>query len=77
MPAKYLSPKQLPFQVLSLDSIQSIPVATIAYDFKTLSLEKGDALGGWRVVVIDYGKQRIKFENTQKERVLITHQHMG
>ena len=77
MPVKYLSTKHLPFRVLSLDSIQQVSVATIAYDFKTVPLEKGDALAGWRVKSIDYGKQRIEFENAQKERVLVAHEHIG
>ena len=77
MPVKYLASSHLPFRVLSLDSIQHVPVASVAYNFKTVPLEKGDALAGWRVVHIDYGKQRIEFENAQKERVLVAHEHMG
>ncbi len=77
MPVQFLSPEHLPFQIFSLDSIQNIPVASVYYDFKTIPLEKGDVLAGWRIVGIDYGKQRIVFENTQKARVLITHEHIG
>ena len=77
MPVKYLSTKHLPFRVLSLDSIQHVCVASVAYNFKTVPLEKGDALAGWRVVSVDYGKQHIEFENAPKERVLVAHEHMG
>ena len=77
MPTNYLSPEHLPFKIFSLDSIQNIPVASVFYDFKTIPLEKGDVLAGWRIVSIDYGKQRIVFENTQKARVLITQEHIG
>ena len=73
----FLSPQSLPFQILSLDSIQSIPVASVAYDFKTVPLEKNDSLAGWRIVAIDYGKQHIEFANTKNEHVLLTHEHIG
>ncbi len=76
-PIKFLTPKDLPFKVVSLDSIQHIPVASIAYDFKTIPLEKDDSLSGWRVISLDYGKQQIEFENSQKEHVLLTHEHIG
>ncbi len=77
MPINYLSADHLPFQIFSLDSIQNIPVASVYYDFKTIPLEKGDVLAGWRIVSIDYGKQRLVFENNQKAHVLITHEHIG
>lgn len=73
----YLPANQLPFHVLSLDSIQHIPVASIAYDFKTIPIEKGESLAGWIIIAMDYGKQRIEFENKKKERVLLTHEHIG
>ena len=76
-PITFLSPKNLPFQVLSIDSIQHVPVASITYDFKTVPLEKGDSLAGWRLISIDYGKQNIEFENAKKEHVLLTHEHIG
>lgn len=76
-PVKYLSFKSLPFSVVSLDSIQHVPVASVAYDFKHVAIEKGDSLAGWRVISLDYGTQRIEFENGKKERVLVTHEHIG
>lgn len=77
MPVKYLKPENLPFNVVSLDSIQQIPVASIAYDFKVIPLEKGDVMAGWTLIQLDYGKQRLEFENAKKERVLITHEQIG
>ena len=74
---KYLPIQNLPFSVVSLDSIQHVPVASVAYDFKNVAIEKGDSLAGWQVLSIDYGMQRIEFENGKKERVLITHEHIG
>ncbi len=74
---KFLALDALPFKVVSIDSIQQIPVASIAYDFKTVPLEQGDALAGWRVVSLDYTAQRIELVNQQKEHVLVTHAHMG
>lgn len=76
-PTKYLRPENLPFNIVSLDSIQQIPVASIAYDFKIIPLEKNDVMAGWTLISLDYGKQRLEFENTKKERVLITHEQIG
>lgn len=76
-PVKFLNPKDLPFKVISLDSIQHIPVASIAYDFKTIPLEKDDSLAGWKVIHIDYGKQQLEFENSKKERVVLSHEQIG
>lgn len=76
-PVKYVPIKSLPFSVVSIDSIQQVPVASVAYDYKTIPLEKGDALAGWKVVSVDYGKQRLELENARAERVLITHEHIG
>lgn len=67
----------LPFKVVSIDSIQHVPVASIAYDFKTVPLEKGDDLAGWRVASVDYGKQSIELVNKQNEHVRVTHEHLG
>ena len=76
-PIKFLPPKALPFQVISLDSIQHVPVASITYAFKTIPLEKDDSLAGWQVLAIDYGKQHIEFVNAKKEHVLLTHEQIG
>lgn len=77
VPAKYLKPDALPFKVVSIDSIQQVAVASITYDFKTVPMEKGDSLAGWKVVRVDYGKQHIELENSKKERVLLTSTHIG
>lgn len=66
-----LPASQLPFKVLSIDSIQEVPVASIAYHYKTQAMEKGDALAGWTVFEINYAKQTIEFENTDKAHVLV------
>jgi hypothetical protein len=76
-PVKYLPIKSLPFTVVSIDSIQQVPVVSVAYDYKTVPLEQGDALAGWKVVRVDYGKQRLELENAQLQRVLVTHEHIG
>ncbi|HAT7873629.1 TPA: hypothetical protein NQN85_000966 [Legionella pneumophila] len=70
-PVKMLSASQLPFKVLSIDSIQEIPVASIAYHYKTQALEKGDTLAGWTVFEIDFAKQIIELENADKAHVLV------
>ncbi|HFL2713430.1 TPA: hypothetical protein ACGWTM_000563 [Legionella pneumophila] len=70
-PVKMLPANQLPFKVLSIDSIQEVPVASIAYHYKTQALEKDDSLAGWTVFEIDFAKQTIEFENTDKAHVLV------
>lgn len=72
-----LDTKNLPFQVISLDSIQEVAVASIAYDFKMIAMEKGDKLAGWTLKSINYGKQKLIFENSKKERILITAKEIG
>ena len=71
-PIKYLPITALPFQVVSIDSIQQVSVASVAYDYKTIPLEKNDSLAGWTAMQIDFGKQRLEFENANKERVIVT-----
>lgn len=70
-PVKMLPASQLPFSVLSIDSIQEISVASVTYHYKTQALEKGDSLAGWTVFEIDFAKQTIEFENAEKAHVLI------
>lgn len=70
-PIKYLPVTSLPFKVISIDSIQQISVATVAYNFKTTPLEKSDSLAGWTVINIDFGLQRMELENSNKEHVVV------
>lgn len=76
-PIKYLAVNELPFHILSLDSIQHIPVASVDYDFKVIPLEKEDKLASWKLIRVNYAKQELEFENAKKERVLITRDHIG
>ncbi|HFL2715769.1 TPA: hypothetical protein ACGWTM_002957 [Legionella pneumophila] len=71
-PIKYLPATSLPFDVISIDSIQQVTVATVAYDFKSFPVEKNDRLAGWTVLNINFAKQRIELENNKKERVVVT-----
>lgn len=71
-PIKYLPVTSLPFKIISIDSIQQISVATVAYNFKTTPLEKSDNLAGWTVINIDFGLQRMELENSNKEHVVVT-----
>ncbi|HAT1867309.1 hypothetical protein [Legionella pneumophila] len=70
-PIKYLPVTSLPFKVISIDSIQQISVATVAYNFKTIPLEKSDKLADWIVLSIDFGLQRMELENSNKEHVVV------
>ncbi|STX81561.1 Uncharacterised protein [Legionella busanensis] len=74
---KYLPAQVLPFVVTSIDSIQATAVATIAYDYKTVPVEKGDSLAGWKIVKVDFKHQQIEFENKNKKRVLLKQDHIG
>ncbi|KTD23138.1 hypothetical protein [Legionella londiniensis] len=71
-PIKTLPASSLPFQVLSIDSIQDVSVASVLYDYKTKALEKGDSLAGWTVIQIDFASQFIEFENADKAHVTLT-----
>ena len=70
-PIKYLTVSALPFKIISIDSIQQVGVASVAYDYKTIPLERSDALAGWTVLSIDFGKQKIELENINKEHVVV------
>lgn len=70
-PIKTLPASSLSFQVLSIDSIQDVSVASVAYDYKTQALEKGDSLAGWTVIQIDFARQSIEFENADKAHVFL------
>ncbi len=70
-PIKYLTVKDLPFEVVSIDSIQQVSVANVAYDYRTIPLEKSDVLAGWTVIAVDFSRQKIEFENGQKEHVVV------
>jgi len=68
-PVKYLDEKDLPFQVISIDSIQQVSVATAAYDHKTMPLEAGDTLAGWKVIKVDFAEQFIDLENADHAHI--------
>ncbi|KTD32063.1 hypothetical protein [Legionella israelensis] len=71
-PIKTLPANNMPFQVLSIDSIQDVSVASVLYDYKTKALEKGDSLAGWKVIQIDFARQFIEFENTDNAHVSLS-----
>lgn len=70
-PIKYLTVNDLPFEVVSIDSIQQVSVANVAYDYRTIPLEKSDVLAGWTVIAVDFSRQKIEFENDKKEHVVV------
>ena len=51
-PIKLLAASSLPFNVISIDSIQQTSVATVSYSYKTQSLELSDSLAGWIVDIL-------------------------
>lgn len=76
-PIRYIAVKNLPFSVISIDSIQQIPVASIQYKFKTIPLEKGEVIAGWKIVALDFAHQQIEFENKKKEHILLKTENIG
>lgn len=70
-PITYLPASALPFQIISIDSIQQVNVASVRYDYKIVPLEKKDSLAGWTVLSLDFSQQKIELENSNKERVVI------
>jgi len=76
-PVKTLPASSLPFQILSIDSIQDVSVASVAFNYKTTPLEKGDSLAGWILVQVDFARQFIEFENEDKAHVSLTLKSIG
>lgn len=70
-PISYLSPKALPFKVLSIDDIESVPVITIIYHDDTFPIEKGESIADWQVVGANYEKQTAEFINDKQQHVII------
>lgn len=70
-PIKYLPTTALPFTLVSIDSIQQVSVVTVAYDYRTIPLEKSDTLAGWTVIRLDFGKQQAEFINDREEHVQV------
>lgn len=64
---KFVSPKQIPFEVFSIDYVQSSPVVSIRYHYQNYDLEVGEVLAGWKVVSLNYVTQEAEFENKNKE----------
>jgi hypothetical protein len=64
---KYIDPKQIPFEVFSIDYVQSSPVVSIRYHYQNYDLEVGEVLAGWKVVSLNYVTQEAEFENINKE----------
>ena len=70
-PIKLLAASALPFQVVSIDSIQQINIVSVLYHFNVTPLEKNDSLAGWTVLRVNFGKQLVEFENASKEHVVV------
>lgn len=76
-PIRYLEPNALPFKVLAIDNIQEQSVLAVEYNFHPLALEKGDEVAGWKVVSLDYSKQRAEFENKDHAHVQLSLTQLG
>lgn len=74
---QFLPKETLPFKVLSIDSIQGTSVGSMEYDFKTIPLEEGDSLAGWKIKTLDYAKQCIELTNSKNEHVRLKAQDIG
>ena len=68
---KQLPVSALPFKVLSVDSIQQENVVSLYYHYKTIPIESGDELAGWKLVSASYGSQQAEFVNSDDEHVFI------
>tara|TARA_B110000879_G_scaffold162382_1_gene209722 strand:+ start:1080 stop:1751 length:672 start_codon:yes stop_codon:yes gene_type:complete len=69
--AVYLTAKYLPFNVLSIDSVQEEGVVDVSYLYRTVALETDDVLAGWTLKKVDFLKQKATFENPKHEFVNI------
>ena len=57
----------LPFTIISLDTIESQPVVTVYYDYRRTPLEAGDSIAGWVLEHSDTLKQQIEFSKGKKK----------
>lgn len=72
---KYVDAKQLPFEILSIDVVQEVPVISIRYHFENFDLEKGDKIAGWKIRGLKYNNQIAEFINDKNEHVKISLQN--
>lgn len=68
---QYLDKKALPFEVLAIDSVNEEAILALRYNYNHVALEKGDKLAGWRVINLDYAKQRVEFDDDAGAHVKI------
>lgn len=76
-PIQYLKPSDLPFEVISIDSIEGSSVVSVSYDYKTSALDVGFNLAGWELLSASYAKQRAEFINKQDQHVIIQLDRLG
>lgn len=76
-PIQYLKPGDLPFEVISIDSIEGSSVVSVSYDYKTSALDVGFNLAGWELLSASYAKQRAEFINKQNQHVIIQLDRLG
>lgn len=69
--AVYLSEKELPFLVESVDLIQQQPVVTVRYDHKSQPLDIGYTLAGWELKKANFAKQCAEFRNHKDQHILV------
>lgn len=74
-PVQFLTKTALPFELVSIDSIQQMSLVSVIYNYKVIPLEKDDSLAGWTVARVDFGKQIAEFVNRKKEHVIVTLEH--
>lgn len=75
----YLKPADLPFSIVSLDNIQQNNVVTVSYDYKTIPLNIGDYLAGWKLINADFANQKAEFinqKNQKNQHVIVDLNHL-
>jgi hypothetical protein len=66
-----LTSASLPFQVVSIDTIQQSEVVTVRYAHRLVPLDVGDSLAGWRLATARDINQQAQFINAQSDSVSI------
>lgn len=66
-----LSPKALPFNVMSIDIWNDTTQATISYDGAPQLLAKGDNFLGWTLVALSYDLEMAVFKNVRGQQVTV------
>ena len=68
---RQLAPSNLPFKVISIDTIQQANVVTVSFDHRFLPLDIGDSLSGWQLMKAKADAMTAEFKNDHQQYVTV------